>query len=286
MRNQTLADYSARIARAVALIEGTAEGDAPPPLAELAAAAALSPFHFNRVFRLMTGETVGAACQRLRLARSLSALLDTGIPVTQASAGAGYATSQAYGRALRQAVGASASELRGGPVPVARAADLLLKPSSSNAPLSIEVVSLQPFQVLALRRQGPYENLDEGFDELFAQVFAQVEPDSLVGIWGVPLDDQHSVDRTLALFDCALAVAGTPPPMKGVTPLTLGGFQALATNHTGSYDAVHLALDHLYRAALDGQLELAETPPLIHYHNQPDEKPEDELEATLYLPLA
>lgn len=284
MRNQTLVDYSARIARAVKLIEATAEGEAPPSLTELAAAAALSPFHFNRIFRLMTGETVGAACQRLRLARSLSALADTGLSVTEASAGAGYATSQAYGRALRRVAGASASDLRSGSVGAAHVSSLS-RGAGTGAPLSIEVVSLEPFQVLALRRQGPYEHLDEGYDELFSRVFAEVEPERLLGIWGVPLDDQRSVDGERALFDCALVIDGEVT-VENTAELTLGGLDALSALHIGSYDAVQSGLDRLYQSAMEGRLDLADMPPLIHYHDQPDEKPEEELRATLYLPLA
>lgn len=286
MRNQTLADYSARIARAVALIEKTVEGEAPPPLADLAAAAALSPYHFNRIFRLTTGETVGAVCQRLRLARSLHALIDTEISITEASAGAGYATSQAYGRALQRAVGASASELRTNSVSAMRATAMLSRRTDTSAPLSIEVVSIEPFQALAIRRQGPYENLDSGFDELFAHAFSHAEPDDLLGIWCVPLDDEFSVSGDRALYDCAVTVAGTPRPSSNATLITLGGFQALAAEHTGSYDAAYDALDQLYHTALTGQLELADIPPLIRFHDQPDEKPEEELKAVIYLPLS
>lgn len=285
MRNQTTADYAARIARAVALIENTAEGDAPPPLSALAEAAALSPFHFHRVFRLMTGETLGAVCQRLRLARSLEALADTNLSITQASAGSGYATTQSYGRALQQAVGSNATALRADPVVAARAAASLRK-GPTDAPLAITVVSLKPFQVLALRRQGPYAELDAGFDCLFKAVFTQLDPATLRGIWGVPLDDEASIAPQRALFDCALDVGGRQPDEPGLSAMTLGGCIALAMDHLGSYDAIHAMLDRLYGTVVNGQTELANLPPLIHYHDEPDSKPEAELKATLYLPLA
>jgi AraC family transcriptional regulator len=43
-------------------------------LARLAAVAAFSPFHFHRVFKAITGETLFELIQRLRLERAASAL--------------------------------------------------------------------------------------------------------------------------------------------------------------------------------------------------------------------
>lgn len=286
MRHDTTTDYAARIARALALIENTPEGEAPPTLTALAEAAALSPFHFHRVFRLMTGETLGAACQRLRLARSLHALADTGLSITEAAAGSGYATSQAFGRAMRQAVGASATTIRTDPAVAARAAAALRQGGSGDAPLAVEVVSLDPFQVVALRRQGPYAELDAGFDQLFATVFAEVDQAAFRGIWGVPLDDETSIDPARALFDYALDVDGAPVAATNIAAVALGGYAALSLDHIGSYDAAHAALDRLYEAAITGRLAIADLPPLVHYHDEPDSKPEAELRATLYLPLA
>lgn len=48
--------------------------DDPPSLAELASAAAVSPFHFHRVWRAMTGETVGQSIARLRMDAAKEAL--------------------------------------------------------------------------------------------------------------------------------------------------------------------------------------------------------------------
>lgn len=291
MRPRTLDDYSARIARAVALIETRAAGDEPPTLAELAEAAAMSPFHFHRVFRLMTGEALGAMVRRLRLARSLGALADGGQSITEASAGSGYATSQAYARAMRQATGASASEARSDPQTAERIAAALRRGEGGEAPLSVEVVSLEPFRVMALRRAGAYEKLDSGYGTLFEGVFAQRDPADLIAIWGVPLDDPFSLPQEELRFDCALELGGdafdSPAnEAQGIHAIALGGFSALHLRHVGSFDAVHAAFDRLYRAVLaSGSLELGAAPPLIRYIDQPEDAPEEELRSDLYLPI-
>ena len=285
MHHDLVDDYAARISRAIALIEDRGDADDPPTLGELASAAAFSPFHFHRVFRLMTGETVGAATRRIRLARSLPDLTDGTRTVTDAMAGSGYATSQAFARAMQATTGASASQFRADPQLAKRIAARLRSAPSTDSPLGVEVVSLDPFRVVALRRNGPYETLNEGYDTLFEAVFSAIEMEALQGIWGVPLDDPFSVMPGARRFDCALDVGGSAVPDDRVTDVTLGGGRVLAMEHVGSYDDVHAAFDGLYREALQQGLPLAEGPPLVLYHDQPEDKPEEQLRATLYLPV-
>ena len=286
MHHEIVDDYAARIARALALVEDTPAGDEPPGLAALAAAAAFSPFHFHRVFRLMTGETVGAAIRRIRLARTLDDLTDGTRTVTDAAAGSGYATSQAFARAMQAAAGASASAYRSDPVAAQRIAARLREAPVPDSPLGITVTSLDPFRVVALRRDGPYEALNEGYDALFAAVFDQVPMQALQGIWGVPLDDPFSVRPEARRFDCALDIGGEEVADPAVSTITLGGGRVLAADHAGNYDHVHAAFDTLYAHALRHGYALAEAPPFALYHDQPDDKPEAELRATLYLPIA
>ena len=286
MHHDRLEDYATRIARAVKLLEQHDGGEAPPDLARLANAAAFSPFHFHRVFRLMTGETVGAAIRRIRLAKTLSELTDGVASITQAAAGSGYATSQAFARSMRQAAGVTSSEIRADPDLAKTIAERLRSAPSPDTPLGIEVVSLAPFTVAALRRTGPLESLDEGYNALFGAVFQHFDMDALAGIWGVPLDDPFSVAAKHCSFDCAVDIGGAAVPDVSVKSVVLGGGAALAMDRVGSYDDVHEAFDHLYRHALVNERELAHAPPIVHYHDQPDEKPPEELRATLYLFVA
>lgn len=86
-RPDEVAADAAGIARAIALIEAS---DAPPPLADLAAAAGYSPHHFHRLFRRATGITP-AAFARARRAGRAQDLLEESETVTDALYDAGYA---------------------------------------------------------------------------------------------------------------------------------------------------------------------------------------------------
>src|SRR5690606_11407312 len=143
---------------------------------------------------------------------------------------------QAYARAMRQATGASASEARSDPQTAERIAAALRRGEGGEAPLSVEVVSLEPFRVMALRRAGAYEKLDSGYGSLFEGVFAQRDPADLIAIWGVALGDPFSLPPEELRFDCALelggdAFASPEDEAQGIHAIGLGGFSALHLRH-------------------------------------------------------
>ena len=83
----------AAVAKACAIL---AERDSAPPLAELAAAVGVSPFHFHRLFKQVVGATPREYARARRVARFGQAL-DAGQRVSEAAYGAGFgSSSRAY----------------------------------------------------------------------------------------------------------------------------------------------------------------------------------------------
>jgi methylphosphotriester-DNA--protein-cysteine methyltransferase len=91
MTRTTLDGHVDRISSVVALMAERPHEDKTPKLDELAAAAAMSKFHFHRVFRLLTDETCAGAAQP-----------DTRI--TEAAMLAGHSSSQAFAKAVKDAL--------------------------------------------------------------------------------------------------------------------------------------------------------------------------------------
>lgn len=84
-----------------------------PTLDEIAEAAAFSKFHFHRVFKGVTGETVAEFTRRLRLERSAQHLLfDINRDVTDIAFAVGFSSSQNFATAFRKHFGQSPSEFR------------------------------------------------------------------------------------------------------------------------------------------------------------------------------
>jgi AraC family transcriptional regulator len=92
-----------RIRRAVELMHAHLDRDLP--LEEIASAAYLSPFHFARLFKKLTGASPHAYLATLRAAQAQTLLSDTDLSVTEVSARVGYASSSHFTKAFRQATG-------------------------------------------------------------------------------------------------------------------------------------------------------------------------------------
>ncbi|QQN74333.1 AraC family transcriptional regulator [Croceicoccus sp. YJ47] len=179
--------YADRIERAIALLQQELAIGKVPSLDQLAAAAALSPYHFHRIFRIMTGETVGAAIKRVRLGGSLP-LLDQGI--SAATGQSGYATSQAYARALRESTSVAPSQLQNDPHHRAKVAASLSRPAIEkdvDAPaLEISIISLSPLRLSIIRNVGDYQELNHGFNLLFERLLEHMAPMTSLGFTAFP----------------------------------------------------------------------------------------------------
>lgn len=83
-------------------------------LGELAREAGLSPFHFLRLFRDVTGITPHQYLIGARLRRALRLLLDTELPVTRIAYDAGFADLSNFNHTFRRAIGCSPRAYRRG----------------------------------------------------------------------------------------------------------------------------------------------------------------------------
>lgn len=287
MQPRQRALYAERIERAIALMQRRIGGGEAPSLAELAAEAAMSDYHFHRIFRLITGEAPGAAITRVRLAGSLPALVGGGVGA--GSGQSGYATAQAYARALKATTGETPTALGRDGARAERLARYLSRPAPAaarqEAALQIEIIELAPLRLLAVRNVGTYAELNAGFARLFDLVLAQVAPESLRGIWGLPQHDPHFTADAECRFVCALDTGGEGAAIAGLEELGLAGSTDLRLFAQGNYDLLHERLDALYAVLLECDLPLGTGPLLVHYLDDADEVPPSEQRAEVYLPL-
>ncbi len=99
-----------RIRRAAELMH--ARLDEELKLKDIAAASYLSPFHFSRLFKKLTGTTPLAYLAGQRVARARLLLANSDLPITQIALQAGYGSASHFTKAFRQATGLSPREFR------------------------------------------------------------------------------------------------------------------------------------------------------------------------------
>ncbi|MDC7806109.1 GyrI-like domain-containing protein [Luteimonas sp BLCC-B24] len=287
MKADTRTRLAPRIAAVAGLLQDSvAEGAALPPLETLARRACLSPFHFHRVWRAMTGEPLGRTVTRLRLSRALQ-LLAAGETVTRAALAVGYASPQALARTFRQTLDITPAALRG---QSARATALLdrLQPPSRPAcePLRVERVEVAPFEVVALRARGAFDDLDAAFGRLVGWAEAAGAGDGIEALIGLPLGDHRDLPPHALRFEAALRV-----PVPGAVPrplrrLTIGGGRYARVRHVGAYSGLEDTTDRLLAQWWPGSGERLRDAPL-HYHflDDPEQVADADLRADILLPL-
>lgn len=307
MKAETRTFYEAAVLGAVERIAGSL--DDALDLEALARRAALSTFHFHRVFRGLIGETPLELHRRLRLERAAGALCATQDAITAIAFAAGYETHEAFTRAFRQAYGASPSVFREhalrdanachGPATALAARcglhvnqgaiDLtsltLFNPGATQMNVLIET---QPARRLAtVRHVGPYPEIAQAFHRLgglaaSAGLYAHAEP----GMLALYHDDPETTPASELRSDAALVVSADAklPPELGEASLPAGRYAK--TTHRGSYAGLGDTWARLMGEWLPKSgYRLGDSPSYEIYVNDPRSTPAEELQTDLYIPL-
>jgi AraC family transcriptional regulator len=292
MKPDTRNAYARRVDAVLArLQQAIAAGDDLPGLDELAAVAHLSPFHFHRVWRALTGEPLGGTVARLRLARALQLLGDAEAGIAGVALAVGYDTPQALTRAMRERLDASPSELRDDP---ARRAALLARlgrptrTATDPLPLQVEVVSLEPFEVVALRNRGAFADLDQAYGALFEWAAGAGLVESIIGLHGIPWGDHRDLPVETLEFDCVIRLDGelAVAPDAPMRRETLAGGLFARLRHVGPYEGLEEAVDGVLADWLpDSGHALRDAPIRYDFLDDPETVPAPLLRADILVPL-
>lgn len=209
-RGQAAAEYRARLNRVEDYIERHLGEELS--LDELAGVANFSRFHFHRVFALMTGETLFACIQRLRLEKAATQLaLDPTKRITDVCYDCGFASPQAFAKSFRKRYGMSAGEWRqrrrvgadrctapeeskqgqahgkqgkaAAPPPAHieyRQNTIIWRYEMETKTHTVEVVAMEAATLAYVRHVGPYEGDGALFERLWNRLMTWAGPRALV----------------------------------------------------------------------------------------------------------
>lgn len=104
------ADYKNRINRVFEFIDKNLESDLS--LNAVSEIAFFSPFHFHRIFKFVTGETLNEYVTRRRIEKSASDLLHKNITATEIAHKNGFSDNSSYSRAFKKYFGVSPTEFK------------------------------------------------------------------------------------------------------------------------------------------------------------------------------
>lgn len=259
-----------------------------PSLRNLADVAGISPFHFHRVYRAVTGETPFGTLRRLRLARAAVLLKDSQKLITEIAFSVGYESSQSFSKAFRETTGFNASELRKNSKKLTAVISKLSKPPTQTrtAPLEVRVVSVAPFKVLAHRHIGSHKGLFETYGSFYQWIEQSGLTNKMRGIYGIPIDDVQEVSESDCRFDCCFDLGPDAASTMEYRDVSLGGGAYAVTRHVGPYEGLEDKYDFLYGTWLkSSNSDLREEPTYNHYLADPGTLPPEKWETDIYMPI-
>ena len=279
------AHYQDRIFRVIDHIYANPGADLR--LDELADMAAMSRFHWNRVFRAVTGETLAGAVRRIRMGRAAYWLISTDWPMRQVARASGYPNPQSFSRTFVESHGLTpvAYRKRGHVVPLV--APHAPYPKGVDPMLPITVKTLPVHRLAAMAHTGAYPAIGLAFEKAGAVFATRKLLPQIRGMMGVYYDDPSAIPEPELRSFAGLIVADdfdVPAPLQEV--VVAAGDYAVMT-YTGPYAGLPLAYDYLYGTWLPASgREVGAQPVIEQYLNNPADTPPDRLVTEVCLPLA
>lgn len=217
-------------------------------LAGLSRKAGLSPFHLQRLFKAVIGETPKEYTSRLRVERAAFRLLIHESSLLDIALECGFQNHETFIRAFRRRFGKSPRGYRkwmqGEAVSWNEHAHVLPDAAQAFEISATKVIRLRPLHLAFRRHVGPYESVPESiFDEL--EQWAIAGPGrQLPGppVWmGIGQDAPVTTAPELLRFDAALVVPGPFAPEGRIGYQFLAGGHFAVTTHAGSYETLPAA---------------------------------------------
>lgn len=277
------ASYIRRFTRVIEYIY--AHLDEAPDLNTLADVAALSPYHWHRIWQAVYGESVVNTVKRLRLQRAAADLAHTDMALEGIWPRAGYGSLAAFSRSFKDAYGLTPTEYRKAGSHTRFA--MPTSPKGTSAMPDVAIITLAAAELAVIPHRGSYMEIGRAFETLFGTLGARNLLQPGLCMKGLFYSDPTSVPEADLQSAAGIVIPGAAFPVEA--PLerrSLRGGDYAVLRHKGPYSDMRAAYDWLYGEWLvrSGR-EAADAPVFEEYLNNPREAAPSELLTDICLPL-
>lgn len=279
--NDIRSSHAARIGRVVDYLHDHLEDELNLDL--LADVAAMSRWHWHRIYTAMQAETVAATVRRLRLGRAADRLANSDAEIGEIARRAGYTTAEAFGRAFKQSYDTTPGAYRaGGSHALFKAANR----ANDATGFPVEIVTLPAMHGASVPHKGGYMMISRAFERLFATAGPAGLATRQSRMIGVYYDDPDAAEADdLRSAACVVIAEGSALPA-GLEILGTGGGIYAKLSYTGPYADMRDAYRWLMGVWLPASgHEAADGPMLEEYLNSPADTAPPDLRTDIFLPV-
>lgn len=276
--NNPSLEYTKRVDRVIDYLR--AHLDKPVKLQDLANVACLSPYHFHRIFRSMTGETVNAFANRLRLEKAARLLRRTEQSATAIAMACGFSSPATFSRSFDKAYGITPTQYRkSGELKNSKICkDLFAKHGyllpmtehEKKAAFPVEIRRLPAWDVAYIRVSNAFE--DGKVLEAFAKMVAWLKAEKMYDngtLFGMAIDDPAVTPKHLFRYEVCFASEIAFDCADGISKMAVPSKTYGVTRVRGDIKLVATAWDYLIRGWLiSSSYEPDDAPALEIYLNK------------------
>ncbi|WP_314298650.1 AraC family transcriptional regulator [Capnocytophaga gingivalis] len=282
MRTITYNDYIQRINKVVAYINDHL--DESLDLKTLAEVAALSEFHFHRVFKALKGESIRAHISRLRIEAAARLLRYSALSIEDIAFNIGYEAPAALSKAFKNQYGITPTKYR------TNKDIYIMKKEIINPDLALKapkIMELEPKNLIYVALTGKYGTLDYGkaYEQLWAVVKSQKLFTKGIESICVSYDDPKITEASLQRSEVSLAIHKPAHPEGEVSCKTLAGGKYAVFFYQGSYSHLSAVYDAAMRWVIDSEYEVREEPTFEKYLNDSRRTAQEKLKTEVYIPI-
>ena len=282
MRTITYNDYTQRINKVVAYINNHL--DESLDLKTLAEVAALSEFHFHRVFKALKGESIGAHISRLRIEAAARLLRYSALSIEDIAFNIGYEAPAALSKAFKNQYGITPTQYR------TNKDIYIMKKEIINPDLALKapkIIELEPKNLIYVALTGKYGTLDYGkaYEQLWAVVKSQKLFTKGIESICVSYDDPKITEASLQRSEVSLAIHKPAHPEGEVSCKTLAGGKYAVFFYQGSYSHLSAVYDAAMRWVIDSEYEVREEPTFEKYLNDSRRTAQEKLKTEVYISI-
>jgi len=253
-------------------------------LDRLADEAAMSRFHWHRVFRAITGETCAQAVRRVRLHRAAHLLVSDDRPIRAVAKACGYPNPVSFARAFTAAYGSRPSAYRkAGRFSAAVPRTDAKKGDATMFPVTIR--QEPPRRLATLPHKGSYLKIGGAFESFFALCQSRNLWPQVGAIVAVYFDNPEIVAEADLRSYVGAHWCGQDIP-SGMQERELAGGKTAVLTYRGPYSGASQAYQALFGTWLpmSGE-EPADEPCYEVYLNTPRDAAPEDLRTEICLPL-
>lgn len=244
-------EYDISIMRAIKYIENDIHGEIT--LDQIADEAAFSKFHFTRVFKAVTKESINQYIRKRRLTLAAKDLIETEMPINQLALDYGYTTQEAFTRSFKSFTGLSPHSYRkkGSHFHNLYKAELnesALKRTKQHADYPAQIVKMSTFFIAGLECKEIVDNhqisklWNRFYDELQE---ASIDPNT------VPCYGYESLDDAdVPFYIAAIKVDSLERLPEGWIGVKIPGYKYVSFTLYNDIEQLPYAIEYIYKIQL------------------------------------